>query len=62
MKKFIFIVSMILGCSACQNTQISSPQLPSTPVHVNNNVPTPDGIVITPYEYPEIKREKIILP
>lgn len=54
---------LILGLVGCQT--ISEPEQPLTPAKPAQEQPkvaTPDGVVIRPYDRPEIKRQKIILP
>ncbi|BCX74699.1 MAG: tetratricopeptide repeat protein [Pseudomonadota bacterium] len=64
--KTTYLISLmgILALAGCQTTpQHTKP--PTKPVEKpdtsqqKNNVPTPDGVKITPYERPEIKREKV---
>lgn len=54
--------AILLMCSGCQSPTISSPVAEIAPVKTQLGIPTPDGIVITPYDYPEIKRQKVMLP
>lgn len=54
---------LILSLVGCQT--ISEPEQPVTKsksVAEKPKAQTPDGVVITPYERPEIKRQKIVIP
>lgn len=62
MKKLFCLNVILLLCSGCQSPKISTPLVEITPAQTQTGIPTPDGIVITPYDYPEIKRQKVIMP
>lgn len=65
MKRYsIYIISALVLLGGCQNPPkptkaptVTTP--PTKPVEKNKTVTNPDGIVITPYDRPEIKREKL---
>lgn len=64
MFRFFSISFMMAGLVACQSVtpmptaNINSPEKTA----IKTGIPTPDGIVITPYDYPEIQRQKVMLP
>lgn len=61
----IFCISfMMAGLLACQNIIPMPTESLSSPEKavLKTGIPTPDGIVITPYDYPEIQRQKVMLP
>ena len=63
MLRKIFPGLLILSLVGCQS--ISEPEKPVTPVKPATEKPkakTPDGVVITPYDRPDIKRQKIVIP
>ena len=64
LKKLGFIIATMLCMTACQTNQ--SRPVVSVPNQIQKNdsskVATPEGVKITPYELPEIKREKISSP
>lgn len=62
MNKLFCLSVVLLLCSGCQSPTISAPLAEVTPVQTQAGIPTPDGIVITPYDYPEIKRQKMSMP
>lgn len=65
MFRIFCISSMMVGLVACQNViPMPAESLSSSEKAVLKTgiIPTPDGIVITPYDYPEIQRQKVMLP
>jgi hypothetical protein len=54
---------LILSLVGCQTMpEPEKPVSPAKPAAEKPKVQTPDGVVITPYERPEIKRQKIVIP
>ena len=55
---------LILGLVGCQSmSEPEPPVAPSKPpVQQKPKTSTPDGVVITPYDRPEIQRQKIVIP
>ncbi|MFV5405718.1 tetratricopeptide repeat protein [Acinetobacter sp. 228] len=54
---------LILSLVGCQTiVEPEKPASPAKPATEKPKTPTPDGVVITPYERPEIKRQKIVIP
>lgn len=53
----------IVTLVGCQTTTLQQPPKKSEPHKTEpKTVTTPDGIVITPYERPEIQREQVVIP
>ncbi len=64
--KFSYIISLtgLFLLTGCETTPVQSSQAMKKPIPLSTQsqlktVPTPEGIKITPYDRPEIKREKI---
>lgn len=56
--KPISILLGILYLSGCQTPVVTEVQTPA-PVALSPTAPIPDGVVITPYDYPDIQRKKV---
>lgn len=53
----------LVALIGCQTTSLQNPPQKNEPHKPETKqMTTPDGIVITPYERPEIKREQVIIP
>src|SRR5690606_11575366 len=53
---------LILSLVGCQSFPEPEPAAPAKPATEKPKPQTPDGVVITPYDRPEIKRQKIVIP
>lgn len=54
---------LILSLVGCQSfPEPEKPTAPAKPAAEKPKPQTPDGVVITPYDRPEIKRQKIVIP
>lgn len=66
LSKSVTFILMVTLITACQTTSIPSPSSQQTQKHEQRKPvepsTTPDGVKITPYDRPEIKREQIIIP
>lgn len=54
------LILSLVGCQTMPEPQ--KPVSPAKPAAEKPKAQTPDGVVITPYERPEIKRQKIVIP
>lgn len=54
------LILSLVGCQTVPEPQ--KPVSPAKPAAEKPKAQTPDGVVITPYERPEIKRQKIVIP
>ena len=57
----ILISTVLITLVGCQTVQEPTPA-PKKPVPPKPQVQKSDGVVITPYDHPEIKRQKIVVP
>lgn len=59
--KYAVSLAVILALVGCQTTpqQKAKTSKPVEKPKTTHTVPTPDGVKITPYDHPEIKREKV---
>ena len=62
MKHLFCFGVIVLACTGCQSPAPYVPVTEVSPVKTPAGIPTPDGIVITPYDYPKIKRQQITIP
>lgn len=54
----LLVISSFALLCACQQANNTAP----TPVVQATGIPTPEGMTVTPYEHPEIKRQSIPVP
>jgi len=57
----ILIGSILVALVGCQSIQ-QEPSAPAKPAPEKPRVQKSDGVVITPYDHPEIKRQKVVVP
>ncbi|WP_216937052.1 MULTISPECIES: tetratricopeptide repeat protein [unclassified Acinetobacter] len=53
---------LILSLVGCQSMPEPEKPIPPKPATEKPKAQTPDGVVITPYDRPDIKRQKIVIP
>lgn len=54
----------MLGLAGCQSLPVPEQEAPKqqTPKEVKKDIHTPSGVVIHPYDHPDIQRQRIVIP
>lgn len=62
--KKTFIGAMVLGLAGCQSMQPSEPKAPEQKAQqqASKEIRDPSGVVIHPYDRPDIERKRIVIP
>lgn len=58
------ICVILLGLAGCQSLPVPEQEAPKqqTPKEVKKDIHTPSGVVIHPYDHPDIQRQRIVIP